>query len=140
MFHKSHSIRNCAFCWNSSTFCWHNFFSVNIKHYTEVDQQKFGKKIRNGNHVLYHYTMCYMKCKAGELRACSIVLKTQYLLWKSWKSVWILCKRFYSKLANVLYESVQYIMHPTRLVLAERQGDVIFFLFKHILRNICPKS
>jgi hypothetical protein len=28
--------RNCAFCWNSSTFCWHNFFSVNIKRlYTE---------------------------------------------------------------------------------------------------------
>jgi hypothetical protein len=40
--------RNCAFCWNSSTFCWHNFFSVNIKRYTEV-----------------------------ELRACSIVLKAQ---------------------------------------------------------------
>jgi hypothetical protein len=76
MFHKSHNIRNCAFCWNSSTFCWHNFFSVNIKYYTEVDQQKFVEKIRNGNHVLYQYTMWHMKCKAGELQACSIVLKT----------------------------------------------------------------
>jgi hypothetical protein len=76
MFHKSNSIRNCAFCWNPSTFCWHNFFSVNIKRYTEFDQQKFVEKIRDGSHVLYQYTMCYMKCKAGELRACSIVLKT----------------------------------------------------------------
>jgi hypothetical protein len=72
MFHKSDSIRNCAFCWNSSTFCWHNFFSVNIKRYTEVYQQKFVEKIRIGSHVLYQYTMCYMKCKAGELRAPSL--------------------------------------------------------------------
>jgi hypothetical protein len=63
IFHKWHNIRNCAFCWNSSTFGWHNFFSVNIKHYTEVDQQRFVEKIRNGSHVLYQYTMCYMKCK-----------------------------------------------------------------------------
>jgi hypothetical protein len=27
-------------------------------------------------------------------------------------------------LENFWYESVQYIMHPTRLILAERQGDV----------------
>jgi hypothetical protein len=80
MFHKSHNIRNCAFCWNSSPFSWHNVFSINIKHYTEVNQQKFVEKIRNGNHVLYQYTMCYMKCKTDELRACSIVLKAQYSL------------------------------------------------------------
>jgi hypothetical protein len=34
-------------------------------------------------------------------------------------------QKFYSQLENFLYESVQYIMHPTRLVLAERQGDVM---------------
>jgi hypothetical protein len=74
--------RNCAFCWNSNTFCRHTFCSVNIKRlYTEVDKSrptKVCRKIRNGSHVLYQYTMCYMKCKAGELRACSIILKTQY--------------------------------------------------------------
>jgi hypothetical protein len=103
MFHKLNSIRNCAFCWNSSTFCWRNFFSVNIKRYTEVDQQKFVQKIRNCRHVLYQYTMCYMKCKAGEQRRCSIVLKTQYLIWKSWQSVWTLCKSLiYSQLENFL--------------------------------------
>jgi hypothetical protein len=64
--------------------------------------------------------MYYMKCNAGELRACSIVLKTQYS-----QSVWILCEIFYTKLGNLLYESVQNIMHPTRLVLAQRQGDVM---------------
>ena len=30
-------------------------------------------------------------------------------------------QKFYSQ----WYESVQYIMHPTRLMLAERQGDVM---------------
>ena len=34
-------------------------------------------------------------------------------------------QKFYSLLENFLYEGVQYIMHPTRLVLAERQGDVM---------------
>jgi hypothetical protein len=34
-------------------------------------------------------------------------------------------QKFYSQLENFLYESVQYIMHPTRLVLVERQGDVM---------------
>jgi hypothetical protein len=72
MFHKSYNIRNCAYCWNSSTFCRDNYFSVNIKRYTEADQQKFAEKIRNGSHVLYLYTMRYMKCKAGELRATSL--------------------------------------------------------------------
>jgi hypothetical protein len=34
-------------------------------------------------------------------------------------------QKFYSQLENFLYDSVQYIMHPTRLVRAERQGDVM---------------
>jgi hypothetical protein len=32
---------------------------------------------------------------------------------------------FMQKFYSQLYESVQYIMHPTRLVLAERQEDVM---------------
>jgi hypothetical protein len=138
MFHKFNSICNCAFCWNSSTFCWNNFFSVNIKRYTEVDQwadqQKFVEKIRNGSHV-YTNLLCvtWSVRQVSELRARSIVLKTQYLLWKSWQSVWTLCKSFYySQLENFLYESVQYRMHPTRLVLAERQGDVMPWRYKEI--------
>jgi hypothetical protein len=42
------------------------------------------------------------------------------------------CKLLYSKLANFLYESVQYIMHPTRLVFAERQRDVMPWRYKEI--------
>jgi hypothetical protein len=127
MFHYSHSIHNFAFCWNSSTFCWHNFFSVNIKCYTEVDQQKFVEKIRNGSHVLYQYTMCYMKCKAGELRDTSL----QYSFENTIFTLKIMpirvdfMQKFYSHLENFCYESVQYIMHPIRLILAERQGDVM---------------
>jgi hypothetical protein len=34
-------------------------------------------------------------------------------------------QKFYSQMENFLYKSVQYIMHPTGLVLAERQGDVM---------------
>jgi hypothetical protein len=37
-------------------------------------------------------------------------------------------QKFYSQ----LYESVQYIMHPTRLMLAERQGDVMPWSYKEI--------
>jgi hypothetical protein len=33
-------------------------------------------------------------------------------------------------LENFWYESVQYIMHPTRLILAERQGDVMPWRYK----------
>jgi hypothetical protein len=50
MFHKSHNIPNCVFCWNHSSFCWHNFLSTNRIHVdlnSEVDQQKFVEKIRN---------------------------------------------------------------------------------------------
>jgi hypothetical protein len=41
-------------------------------------------------------------------------------------------QKFYSKLENLLYESVQYIMHFTRLVLAERHGDVMPWRHKEI--------
>jgi hypothetical protein len=44
-----------------------------------------------------------------ELRACSIVLKTQYLLSKSCQSSLKFMQKFYSQLENFLYESVQYI-------------------------------
>jgi hypothetical protein len=36
-----------------------------------------------------------------ELRACSIVLKTQYLLWKSWQSVWTFCAKVLLSIGNV---------------------------------------
>ena len=71
--------------------------------------------------------MCYMKCKAGELRAAS----QQYSFEKTIFTLKIMAislnfmQTFYSQLENFLYESVQYTMHPTRLVLAERQGDVM---------------
>jgi hypothetical protein len=44
---------------------------------------------------------------------------------KSWQSVWILCEIFYTKLVKFMYESVQYIMHPTHLVPAQRQGRML---------------
>jgi hypothetical protein len=50
--------RNCAFCWNYSTFCWHNFFSVNIKRCTEVDQQKFVEKIYEMAAMFYTNILC----------------------------------------------------------------------------------
>ena len=71
--------------------------------------------------------MCYMKCKAGELRATSL----QYSFENTIFTLKIMAislnfmQKFYSQLENFLYESVQYIMHPTRLMLAERQGDVM---------------
>jgi hypothetical protein len=34
-------------------------------------------------------------------------------------------QKFSSQLEKFLNESVQYIMNPTRLMLAERQGDVM---------------
>ena len=92
-----------------------------------VDQQKFVEKIRNGSHVLYQYTVCYMKCKASELRATSL----QYSFESTIFTLKIMAislnfmQKFYSQMENFLYKSVQYIMHPTRLVLAERQGDVM---------------
>ena len=71
--------------------------------------------------------MCYMKCKAGELRDTSL----QYSFENKIFALKIMAisldfmQKFYSKLENFLYESVQYIIHPTRLVLAERQEDVM---------------
>ena len=72
--------------------------------------------------------MCYMKCNAGELRAMSL----QYSFENTIFTLKIMAikylnfmQKFYSKLEKFLYESVQYIMHPTRLLLAERQGDVM---------------
>jgi hypothetical protein len=68
-----------------------------------------------------------MKCKAGELRATSL----QYSFENTIFALKIMAisldfmQKFYSKLENFLHESVQYIMHPTRSVLAERQGDVM---------------
>jgi hypothetical protein len=93
---------------------------------------------------IYH-CMCYTKCNAGGLRACScacsIVLKTQYLLWKSWQySSWILCEIFYTKLVHWLYETnsyrVQYIMLPKCLVFANWQGDVMPWSWSY-KRNMC---
>ena len=68
--------------------------------------------------------MCNMKRKAGQLRACSIILKTQYnniYFENQGNQSELYMQKFYSQ----LYESVQYIMHPTRLMLTERQGDVM---------------
>jgi hypothetical protein len=137
MFHKSHSIRNCAFCWNSSTFFWHNLFSVNIKRYTKFDQQKFVEKIRNGNHVLHQYTMCHMKSKAGELRACSIVLKTQNSLWKSWQSVWALRKSFTLnwKISCTKVFNIQCILHVWCL-LKDREMLCLEGTKKYVYLNI----
>jgi hypothetical protein len=85
MFHKSHNIHNCPFCWNSSSFCWHNFFSINQISWSELWSRSTNICRKNtkcmATMFLYQYTMCYMKCATGELRACSIVLKTQYSLW-----------------------------------------------------------
>jgi hypothetical protein len=82
VFHKSHNIRNCPFCWNSSSYCWHNFFSINLISWSELwsrSTKVCGKNTKcMATMFLYQYTMCYMKCTTGELRACSIVLKTQY--------------------------------------------------------------
>jgi hypothetical protein len=71
-----------------------------------------------------------MKCRAGELRATSLQYSfenTIFTLKIMAISLDFIGSGFYqfSKLANFLYESVQYIMHPTRLVLGERQGDVM---------------
>jgi hypothetical protein len=85
MFHKSHNIHNCPFCWNSSSFCWHNFFSINRVSWSEHWSRSTKVCRKNtkcmATMFLYQYTMCYMKCTTGELRASSIVLKTQYSLW-----------------------------------------------------------
>jgi hypothetical protein len=39
--------------------------------------------------------------------------------------LWISCEIFYTKLAHLLYETVPYIMHPKRLVFAQRQGRML---------------
>jgi hypothetical protein len=68
-----------------------------------------------------------MKCKAGKLRDTSL----QYSFENTIFTLKIMAirvdfmQKFYSHLENFWYESVQYIMHPTRLILAERQGDVM---------------
>jgi hypothetical protein len=84
MFHKSHNIRNCPFCWSSSSFCCHNVFSINRISWYELLSRSTKVCRKNtkcmATMFLYQYTMCYMKCTTGELRACSIVLKTQYSL------------------------------------------------------------
>ena len=68
-----------------------------------------------------------MNCKAGELRATSLQYSFENTIFTLKITAISLnfMEKFYSKLENFLYESVQYIMHPTRLVLAERQGDVM---------------
>ena len=71
--------------------------------------------------------MCYMKCKAGELRDTSL----QYSFENTIFTLKIMAisldfmQKFYSHLENFWCESVQYIMHPIHLILAERQGDVM---------------
>jgi hypothetical protein len=68
-----------------------------------------------------------MKCKAGELRDTSL----QYSFENTIFTLKIMAisldfmQKFYSHLEIFWYESVQYIMHPTHLNLAERQGDVM---------------
>jgi hypothetical protein len=36
LFHKSHNIPNYPFCWNSSSFCSHNFFGINRISWSEL--------------------------------------------------------------------------------------------------------
>ena len=74
---------------------------------------------------LWQYTMCYTMCNAGGLRACCIVLKTKYLLLKIMTILRISCEIFYSKLVHLWYETVQYMMHPKRLVFSQRQGRML---------------
>ena len=68
--------------------------------------------------------MCYMKCKAGELRATSLQHSFENTIF-TLKIMAISLNFYMQKFYSQLYESVQYIMHPTRLMLAERQGDVM---------------
>ena len=74
--------------------------------------------------------MCYMKCKAGEAGELRDT-RLQYSFENTIFTLKIMAisldfmQKFYSHLENFWYESVKYIMHPTRLILAERQGDVI---------------
>ena len=84
----------------------------------------FVEKIQNSSHVLYQYTMCYMKCKAGELRATNMQYCIENTIF-TLKIMAISLNFYMQKFYFQLHESVQYIMHPTRLMLAERQGDVM---------------
>jgi hypothetical protein len=65
-----------------------------------------------------------MKCKAGELRATSLQYSFENTIF-TLKIMAIILNFYMQKFYYQLYESVQYIMHPTRLMLAERQGDVM---------------
>jgi hypothetical protein len=72
---------------------------------------------------LYQYTMCNMKCTTGELRACCIVLKTQYSF-ETTIFARILCEVFYlnsytCRIKDRSY-TLQYIMVPTCLVFTQR--------------------
>jgi hypothetical protein len=74
--------------------------------------------------------MCYMKCKAGGLRACSKSFENTIFTLKIMTILWILISEiFYSKLVHLLYQrssyTLQYIMVPKCLVFAQRQGDVM---------------
>ena len=56
--------------------------------------------------------MCYMKCKAGELRATSLLYCFENTIFtlKIMAISLNFMQKFYSQLENFLYESVQYIM------------------------------
>jgi hypothetical protein len=110
MFHKSHNIRNCAFWWNSSSFCWHNFFSVNEKYWPEVDEQKFVENIRNGDHVF--------------IPICSIVLKTQYSLWNH--------NIHMDFVRNILYKIRTFVVSKTFIYSTIYHGSYMF--------GVCSKT
>ena len=86
---------------------------------------------RNGDHVFIpgQHTMCYTKCNAGGLRACSKSIENTIFTLKIMTILWILCEIFYSKLVHLFYQrssyTLQYIMVPKYLVFAQRQGDVM---------------
>jgi hypothetical protein len=124
MFHKSHNIHNCPFCWNSSSFCWHNFFSINRVSWSEHWSRSTKVCRKNtkcmATMFLYQYTMCYMKCTTGELRASSIVLKTQYSLWnynirKDFMRNIYVVNSYICRIKERSY-TLQYIMVPIYLV------------------------
>ena len=68
--------------------------------------------------------MCYMKCKAGELQATSLQYSFETTIF-TLKNQSELYAKFLLSNGNFLYTNVQYKMHPTCLVLAERQGNVM---------------
>jgi hypothetical protein len=65
-----------------------------------------------------------MKCNAGELRTTSLQYSFENTIF-TLKIMAISLNFYMQKFYSQLYENVQYIMHPTRLMLAERQGDVM---------------